>query len=108
MATYVVIETKDPYERRSPRAFQEVVRGLAARGNRVVLFLAQDAVQAARPGSRFAQDLATLAQQGISVRADRFGLRERGIAGPAPGVEESDISDLIPLILEPGAKAFWH
>jgi len=51
-----------------------------------------------------------LTEAGVTVLADDFSLRERGIdAGEMTGgVREASIETLVDLMMQPGAKTIWH
>ena len=77
-------------------------------GNEVTLFLIQNGVFPARPGSR-SDGLASVAQAGVDVLADEFSLRERGIATNSltSGVRPAPLDTVIDQLAD-GRKAMWH
>ena len=102
-----MIESRDPQEAGSVGEFTDMARDLQAAGNEVTLFLVQNGVFAARKGFQGSR----LAQLGeVSVLADDFSLRQRGITDGevAAGVRASGIGALVDLLAEPGVRAMWH
>ncbi len=57
----------------------DLLAGLQAAGEAVTVLLVQNAVLAARRGSRGGAALGRLADCGVEVQADDFSLRERGV-----------------------------
>lgn len=110
MASYLLIESRDPYEYNDPHYFYSLANELADRGNEVVFFLVQNGVLATRKGA--AGDLVQeLRQRGkVRVLADAFSLRERGIRQEriVDGIQLSDVDELVDLLLVDGRKAIWH
>jgi sulfur relay (sulfurtransferase) complex TusBCD TusD component (DsrE family) len=105
---FVLIASRDPYTHPGTRRCYELAEQLAGEGHRVTLFLVQNGVLPARPGSA-SPEVEALAREGVRVLADELSLRERGIAPArlAPGVEPAPLDALIEA-LESGAKALWH
>jgi predicted peroxiredoxin len=107
MTAYVLIESRDPFESRDTEFVEQTAIAIKERGHPVTVFLVQNGVFAARrqPGC-----LRRLAQAGVTLLADDFSLRERGIqAGElAEGVEESGIDRLVNAIAQANTKAIWH
>ena len=89
MAEYLLIESRDPFESNDVAYFYELAKGLVEAGNRVTLFLAQNGVMPARPSAHSAT-LEALARSGVTVLADDFSLKERGITKLAV-VHDTDI-----------------
>ncbi|GEM_PF-448575 len=85
MARYVFIESRDPFESRDTQFVADTAAALKQRGHEVTVFLAQNGVLAARRNARSSY-LKQLTEAGVSVLADDFSLRERGIAGAEAGV----------------------
>ena len=112
MAKYLLIESRDPFEYGDWGYYCGVAEGLASAGNDVTLFLIQNAVLMCRSGVAGNPLGSCLAHSSgkISVRADDFSLRERGIgAGSlASGIRESNVDELVDLLAEDGVKAVWH
>jgi len=109
MATYVFIESRDPFEFGDTRFVADAAAALKQRGEEVTVFLVQNGVLAARAKARGSQ-ISRLADAGVALLADEFSLRERGIAGNelASGVRASSIEGLVDLIARENAKAIWH
>ena len=106
MAEYLLIESRDPFESNDVGYFYDLARGLVEAGNQVTLFLAQNGVMPARP-SAHSGALSKLARSGVTVLADDFSLKERGITKLAEGVAAAPI-DVIVDHLAAGHKTLWH
>ena len=106
MAQYLLIESRDPFESSDVGYYYGLARGLVESGNQVTLFLAQNGVLSARP-SAHSGALSALAQSGVTVLADDFSLRERGIAKLAPGVAAAPI-DVVVDHIAAGHRTLWH
>src|SRR5215469_1647259 len=108
MTKYLLIETRDPFESSDVGFCHDLARRLVAEGNQVILYLVQNGVLPARPGSR-STGLADLLQAGVEVLADDFSLRERGIpAGRLQaGIKPSPLDVVIDGMTE-GCKLIWH
>ncbi len=109
MARYVFIESRDPFESRDTQFVSDTALALKQLGHEVVIFLAQNGVLAVRQNARRSH-LSLLAKAGVSVLADDFSLRERGVAGEelSAGVRESGIDALVDLLIQKETKAIWH
>jgi hypothetical protein len=108
MASYLLIESRDPFASGDVGFCQDLSRRLVAAGDRVTLFLVENGVLPARSGAA-AAGLTELAQAGVEVLADDFSLRERGIPLDRlrPGVKPATI-DVVIDRLAAGCKAIWH
>ena len=108
MATYLLIESRDPYDSNDTGFCRDLATQLAAAKNAVTLFLVQNGVLPARSGAR-SGDLTKLAGAGVKVLADSFSLRERGIeeAGLASGIAAAPLDVVLDALAE-GAKVIWH
>ncbi len=107
MAKYLMIESRDPQEAAAVGEFTDLARDLQAAGNDVTLYLVQNGVFGARKGFQGSR----VAQLGkVSVLADDFSLRQRGITDGeiVSGVRASGIGALVDLLAEPGVRAMWH
>jgi predicted peroxiredoxin len=111
VATYVLIESRDPFEYGDPVYLYGLAGDLAKKGNDVTLFLIQNGVLTARPGVKN-NPLNSLPKgtQAVKVLADDFSLRERGIAqsGIVKGVQVSNVDNLVDLLVQKDAKIVWH
>ncbi|MBM4439344.1 MAG: DsrE family protein [Candidatus Rokubacteria bacterium] len=109
MSDYVLIESRDPFDSADTGFVADTAEALRARGRDVTVYLVQNAVLATRAGARGSQ-VPRLAKAGVTVLADDFSLRERGIeAGEiAGGVRPASIDALVDLVMRPGAKTLWH
>ena len=79
MTSYLVVESRDPFESHGFVRRCELAAALRADGASVTVFLVENGVIAAR-GSARRRELEQLARSGVVVVADEFSLRERGIA----------------------------
>lgn len=108
MAKYLLIESRDPFENNVVARQYDLAVNLVKEGNRVTLFLVQNAVLPARPGN-LSSLLTNTAKAGVEVWADDFSLRERGIVAGrlAEGVKAAALSLVIDQLAE-RRKAIWH
>jgi hypothetical protein len=106
MASYLLIESRDPFESNDVGYYYDLSKALVDAGNEVTLFLVQNAVLAARPSARSAA-LTALASSGVKVLADDFSLKERGVGRLAGGITQSPI-DVVIDHLAAGHKTIWH
>lgn len=108
MSTFLLIESRDPFESNDVAAYYELATDLTANGHAVTVYLVQNGVLAARR-SKLSEKVTALAKAGVTVLADDFSLRERGIPTSrlAPGVAEASI-DVVVDQLAGGARALWH
>jgi sulfur transfer complex TusBCD TusB component (DsrH family) len=106
---YVLIESRDPFDSADTAFVTDTAAALRARGRAVTVYLVQNGVFATRAGAR-GSHVPRLTQAGVTVLADDFSLRERGIeAGEiASGVREASIDSLVDLVMHPDTKTFWH
>jgi len=109
MHTYVLIESRDPFESAEANFVADVATSLRERGRAVTVFFVQNGVLAVRPGARGSR-VPRLLHAGVEVLADDFSLRERGIeaAEMSPAVREAPIGALVDLVMRPGTKTIWH
>jgi predicted peroxiredoxin len=107
MTSYVFIESRDPFTSRDTQVIEETAIAVKERGHEVTVFLVQNGVLAARKSVR---RLGRLAEAGVTMLADDFSLRERGITTEelADGVQESGIDTLVEAIVQEKTKAVWH
>ena len=108
MPSYLLIESRDPFDSNDTGFCRDLATQLAAGKNDVTLFLVQNGVLPARSGAR-SGDLTKLAGAGIRVLADSFSLKERGIGekGLASGVAAAPLDVVLDALAE-GAKVIWH
>lgn len=106
---YLFIESRDPFESADTGFVADTAEALRARGRAVTVFMVQNAVLASRAGARGSQ-VGRFTRAGVTVLADDFSLRERGIeAGEiAGGVRPATIDTLVDLVMRPGTKTMWH
>ena len=107
MTRYLLIESRDPYESRSFGTRCELAASLARDGNETTLMLVENGVFAARSAGQI-RELERTARAGVSVIADEFALRERGIGASdlAPCVKAVRLEELI-VQMDMGARALW-
>jgi predicted peroxiredoxin len=107
-STYLLIQSRDPFESADAEYFYDLAAGLARGGHAVTLFLVQNGVLPARQGAR-GEALATAARAGVQILADDFSLRERGIGKDrlSPHVKPAPLDVVVDLLAE-GRKALWH
>src|SRR5579883_2668965 len=77
--SYLLIESRDPFESNDVPYYYELAKALREAGNEVTLFLVQNGVLAARPSAPAAA-LSALGQSGVKVLVVEFSLRHRGLA----------------------------
>jgi predicted peroxiredoxin len=108
MAKYLLIESRDPFENNVVARQYDLAANLVKEGNEVTLFLVQNGVLPARPGS-CSSLLGSAALAGVQVLADEFSLRERGISADklADGVTAAPLSIVIDQLAD-GRKTLWH
>ena len=75
---YVFIESRDPFDSADTGFVADTATALRRRGRPVTVFLVQNGVLATRNGARGSQ-VPRLTEAGVTVLADDFSLRERGI-----------------------------
>lgn len=108
MQTYLLIESRDPFESNDVTFLCALATGLARAGNAVTVFLVQNGVLPARRAAK-AENLRALVRSGVKVIADDFSLAERGIdtSRLASGIEPGPI-DVVVDYLSAGHKVLWH
>ena len=108
-SSYVLIESRDPFDSADTRFVSDTAAALRARGRGVTVFLVQNGVLASRAGAR-GSEVSRLANAGVTILADDFSLRERGIevGEMTAGVREASVDALVDLIMRPGTKTIWH
>ena len=109
MTSYLFIESRDPFESRDAQFVLDTATALKQSDNEVTLFLVQNGVLAARQNSA-GSHLPLLAKAGITLLADAFSLRERGILKTEmiPAISESSVEALVDLLVRENTKAIWH
>lgn len=108
MSNYLLIESRDPFASNDVPYYYKLAADLAANGSGVTLFLVQNGVLPARPCAA-SEALSSLATAGVTVLADDFSLRERGIGldALADGVSAAPLDTVIDH-MEAGTKCLWH
>jgi predicted peroxiredoxin len=108
MKQCLLIDSRDPFEDADGAWYRRLAEGLKARGWKVSLFLVENALFGARKTAGL-DYLQTLGRQGVEVRADEFGLRERGVLPGelAAGVMPSPIDHVIEQMML-GASVIWR
>jgi hypothetical protein len=109
MGTYLLVESRDPFDSADVSDIYQLAQGLADEGNEVTLFLVQNGVLPTRRASSAAGQLGDLAAK-ATVLADDFSLRERGIRADelVQGISPTPIDDLVDLVIGDGRKVIWH
>ena len=109
MTSYVFIESRDPFESRDSQFVVDTATALKQHDNEVTVFLVQNGVLGARKNA-VGSHLPQLAKAGITLLADGFSLKERGMASTEinPSVRESSVETLVDLLVRDGTKAIWH
>jgi predicted peroxiredoxin len=107
MASYLLLESQEPFESAEVPHHYQLAAGLKAQGNQVTLYLLQNGVLAARRSVQ-SEALSRLASSGVEILADDFSLRERGIPSSrlVSGVSVSSIDAVVDQLAE-GRKALW-
>ena len=108
MTKYLLIESRDAFDSYDTQHYLELASGLATAGNEVALFLVQNGVLMARRSTK-SSALSGVAKAGVTVLADTFSLKERGIQPErmVEGVSPADLELVIDHMAE-GAKTIWH
>lgn len=108
MSAYLLIESRDPYESGDTGHISDLAVALKRAGNAVSVLLINNGVLPARRGS-VNEHLGALLRGGVTVLADDFSLRERGIgAGDLKQGVAAAAIDLVIDKLVDGAKVIWH
>ena len=109
MTSYLIIETRDPFESRDAQFVLDTAIALKQGDNEVTVYLVQNGVLAARRNS-VGSHLPQLARAGITLLADDFSLRERGIlkTETVSAVRESSVEALVDMLVRENTKAIWH
>lgn len=108
MTKYLLIESRDPFDSNDTGFCCDLARQLVATSNEVTVFLVQNGVLPARAGAQSGA-LASLAGTGVSILADSFSLRERGIdeARLASGITAAPLEVVLDALAE-GVQVIWH
>ena len=108
MTGYVLIESRPRHESGDVSRCFELAESLAGEGHRVTLFLVQNGVLTARTGAS-AGALDGAIRAGVTLLADDFSLRERGIGDDEidEGIASSSIDVVIDRLVA-GDKVIWH
>ena len=109
MSRYLFIESRDPFESRDTRFVEATASALKERGHDVSVFFVQNGVFAVRKNAR-ENYLGRLANAGVTLLADDFSLRERGIQTRElpSGIQQSNVEALVDVLVEGQTKAIWH
>ncbi len=108
MASYLFIESRDPFEVNDVDYYYDIASGLKGRNNEVTLFLIQNGVFPARQNPS-SEKISRLAKKGVRILADELSLNERGISVDSlvEGVEPSPL-DIVVDQMVAGTKTIWH
>ena len=108
MSKYLLISSRDPFETNDANAFYDLAARLAKNGDEVTFFLVQNGVLPARAGAK-ADGLENVSKAGVTILADDFSLRERGIdAGSLTAGAKAAPLDTVVDQLADGVKTLWH
>ncbi|MFQ5981881.1 MAG: DsrE family protein [Woeseiaceae bacterium] len=108
MSKYILIESRDPSESADVQHSLDLASALVSRGQEVTIYLVQNAVLRARVSAR-SEMFEQAIKSGVTLLADDFSLRERGI-GPdqiRPGITPSPLETVVDGLAE-GAKTIWN
>jgi sulfur relay (sulfurtransferase) complex TusBCD TusD component (DsrE family) len=107
MQSYLLFESRDPFDAAEVPLHCEMAARLAGEGNDVTIFLVQNGVLAARPSAR-SRALESLAAAGVRVLADAFSMRERGIptSRVGSGIVVAELDAALDALVS-GCKTFW-
>jgi hypothetical protein len=108
MTPYLLIASRDPFECNDAGYYLDLAKDLAEAGHPVTVYLVQNAVLAARPCHQ-ASRLRTLRGSGVTVLADDFSLKQRGISTERliPEVAAAAIDTVVDALAR-GHKTLWH
>ena len=106
--SYLVVESRDPFESHGFARRCELAAALRADGASVTVFLVENGVIGARGSARL-RELEQLAKSGVVVLADEFSLRERGIAQSelAAAVKRVGLDAVVEQMVA-GARVLWN
>ena len=108
MTSYLVVESRDPFDSHGFARRAELAVALRADGASVTVFLVENGVIAARASARL-REIEQLAKAGVAVLADEFSLRERGIAqGELAAAVKPVALDVVVEQMVAGAKVLWN
>ena len=109
MGSYVLIESRDPFDSADAVRVQQMCGWIADNALDVTVYLVQNGVMPARAGSDLAAGLTELSAK-ATVLADDFSLRERGIGTGelADGVGVATMEDLVDMVASGDHKVLWH
>lgn len=104
----LLIDSRDPFQSAGGGFARDLALALVRENVPVTLLYVNNAVLGTRRGARV-KPQAELAGSGVTLLADAFSLRERGIdpARLAPGVAASELDVVIDKLLA-GWQVIWH
>jgi hypothetical protein len=104
----MIVETRDPFAVRDVEWTAGLLAAMRRAGRRCTLVLAENGVLGARNAAG-APFLSGLVDAGVEILADRFALRERGIAEDAlaAGIAAADL-DVVVDRLAAGGTVVWR
>jgi sulfur relay protein TusB/DsrH len=108
VSTYVLIDSRSPFENADLEYLPRLVASLAGAGHAVTVFLLQNGVLGARRGSRLASHISHLSRREVQVLADDDALKERAVANLTDGVRRSSLDELVGLLMEQSTRVLWH
>ena len=106
--SYVLIETRDPFESAEVEGMLDLA-GRLSHTSDVSVYLVENGVQSLRAASSAAPAITSLSER-VTILADEFSLRQRaiGVGDLVAGVAPVSIDRLVELISTNGCKAMWH
>lgn len=108
MTRYLIVESRDAFESHGFARRCELAATLRADGASVTVFLVENGVIGARTSARL-RELEQLAKSGVTVIADEFSLRERGIGVAELAASVKPVAlDVVTEQMVAGAKVLWN
>jgi predicted peroxiredoxin len=107
MTHYLLIQSRDPFEAATVKQDYQLAGDLATAGHQVTLFCVQNGVLPTRKAA-VPDALTELPIKGVTLLADDFSLRERGIAEDqlADNIEAASLDRVVDHLAS-GAKTLW-
>lgn len=108
MASFFIIQSRDPFTDARARADYELIHHLVVAGNKVTVLLVQNGVMPARRGS-MTRKFDMLCAARVNMLVDRLSLRQREIevGELKAGILLAQLDEVIKAMLA-GEKVIWH
>lgn len=108
MNSYLLFESRDPMECKGNFFTQTLADNLFQNGNKVIVFLVENAVFAARK-KVFSSSFESLKKKGVEIWVDDFSLQERSLSKGKihPDIRVQNMDAVVKCLSE-GYKAFWN